>query len=208
MKAKSIFIMGMLLFSLGASAQTATNVLDRTASTLKSGGGIEATFEATTFQGTTEKGQTQGTICVKGDKFKVVTPDGNIWFDGKTQWSLYANSDEVNVSNPTEKEIQSINPYTFINLYKHGFNHTMTSTTYNGVACYDVRMIPQKASHIKEMRVIIDKKTSLPHSIRIKQDNDWFRVRVSSIKTKNKWKDSFFRFNEKDYPNIEVIDLR
>ena len=208
MKTRFLSIMTMLLLTLSAAAQTATNVLDRTANTLKKSGGIEAQFEATTFQGTTEKGRTTGTICVKGDKFKVTTPDGNIWFDGKTQWSLYANSDEVNVSNPTEKEIQSINPYTFINLYKHGFNHSMTNTSYNGTACYDVRMTPQKASRIKEMRVVIDKKTFLPYSIRIKQDNDWFRVRVNGIKTNNKWKDSFFRFNEKEYPNIEVIDLR
>ena len=208
MKTRFLSIMAMMMLALSSAAQTATDILDRTASTLKGSGGIEAQFEATTFQGTTEKGQTNGTICVKGDKFKVVTPDGNIWFDGKTQWSLYANSDEVNVSNPTEKEIQSINPYTFINLYKHGFNHTMTTTTYKGAACYNVRMTPQKPSHIKEMRVIVDKKTYLPYSIRIKQDNDWFRVRISSIKTKNKWKDNFFRFNEKEYPNIEVIDLR
>ena len=208
MKTKFLSIMAMMVFALCATAQTATNVLDRTANILKKSGGIEAKFEATTFQGTTEKGQTTGTICVKGEKFMVTTPDGNIWFDGKTQWSLYANSDEVNVSTPTEKEIQSINPYTFINLYKHGFNHSMTNTTYNGIACYDVRMTPQKASQIKEMRVVVDKNTYLPYSIRIKQNNDWFRVRINSIKTNNKWKDSFFRFNEKNYPNIEVIDLR
>ena len=208
MKTRFITLMAMLAFTLATTAQTAIDVLNSTAKKLENSGGIEATFEATSFQGTTEKSTTGGTIYIKEDKFKISTPEANIWFDGKTQWSLYANSDEVNVSNPTAEELQSINPYNFIHLYKHGFNHSMTDASYNGKKCYNVHMVPQNPLKIKEMFIVIDKASLLPYSIRIRQNNDWFRIRVQNIKTKNKWKDHFFRFNEKDYPNVEVIDLR
>ena len=208
MKARFFTLVALLAFALATSAQTATDVLNNTAQKLKNCGGIEATFEATSFQGTTEEGTTSGTIYIKEDKFKINTPDAHIWFDGKTQWALYANSDEVNVSNPTKEELQSINPYNFINFYKHGFEHSMTDASYNGKACYNVRMVPQNPMKIKEMFIVIDKSSLLPYSIRIRQNNDWFRIRVLKVNTEKKWKDSFFRFDKKEYPNVEVIDLR
>ena len=208
MKRKIFTIIAGFAFALCCTAQTATEILDKTAKQLENSGGIEACFKATSLRGTTERTTTSGTFYVKEDKIKIISDDANIWFDGKTQWSLYANSDEVNVSNPTEEELQSINPYTFINFYKHGFDHTMSVTTYNGKSCYKVRMIPQNPLSIKEMRIVIDQKTFLPYSIQIQQNNDYFIISIKEIKTHNKWKDSFFRFNEKEFPNVEVIDLR
>ena len=105
MKRKIFTIIAGFAFALCCTAQTATEVLDKTAKQLKNSDGIEASFKATSYRGTTTYNITSGTFYVKEDKFKMISTDANIWFDGKTQWSLYANSDEVNVSNPTEEEI-------------------------------------------------------------------------------------------------------
>lgn len=43
------------------------------------------------------------------------------WFDGRTQWSYLASSDEVNVSEPTPEELQGINPYAWLSLYKKDY---------------------------------------------------------------------------------------
>ena len=104
--------------SVAGIAQTAHQVLDQTASKLKASGGIEAQFEATQFVGVTENGTVGGQICVQGNRFKLTSPSITTWFDGRTQWTLLTGSDEVNVSTPTDAEIQQMNPYTFINLYQ------------------------------------------------------------------------------------------
>ena len=209
MKEKIISILTLLIVSLSMSAQTANSILDKTANMFKASGGIQATFSAATYKGNTPQGSVQGTIYVKGQQFKIVSPNGNIWFDGKTQWSLYANSDEVNVTNPTPEELQSINPYTFINLYKNGYKASFVSKTYKNKACYEIKLVAQNSRKaLKEMYIIVDKKTYYPYSVRLKQMNDWFHVNISNIKVHNKWNDSFFKFNAKNYPNIEVIDLR
>ncbi len=67
------------------------------------------------------EGNSNGSICLKDDKFLLETEGMTTWFDGRTQWSYLASSDEVNVSEPTPEELQGINPYAWLSLYKKDF---------------------------------------------------------------------------------------
>ncbi|MGM9693882.1 MAG: LolA-like putative outer membrane lipoprotein chaperone [Alloprevotella sp.] len=196
--------------AMSGMAQTARQVLDQAASKIKSAGGIEAAFEATQFKGVQENGTTNGQICFQGNKFKITSPALTTWFDGTTQWTLLHGSDEVNVSTPSEVELQQINPYTFINLYKKGFNLTLNNSVYQGKNVDEVRMQAQSASNrIQVLIVTLDKTSHMPLSIRMKDHKgEWVRIRVSGLKTKRNFSDSTFKFNTKDHPGIEVIDLR
>lgn len=196
--------------SMSSFAQTARQVLDQTAAKLKNSGGIEATFEGTQFKGQHEAGSANGHIQVQGNKFKIASNALTTWFDGNTQWTLMNGSDEVNVSNPTAAELQQVNPYTFINLYKKGYNLKLANTNYRGKACHEVRMMAQNHSNgIQLVIAVIDKQTNLPYSIRVKDNKgEWTRIRVNSLRTHQHWADANFKFNPKQHPGIEVIDLR
>lgn len=191
-------------------AQTARQVLDQTANKLKTCGGIEASFEGTQFKGLQEAGTANGHIYVKGSKFKISSDQLTTWFDGHTQWTLLAGSDEVNVSNPSPAELQQINPYTFVDLYKHGYNLRQANVSYQGKPCHEIRLMAQsRSNHIQLLIAVIDKRTHMPLSIRVKDNRgDWTRIRVKSLRTNRRWSDATFKFDEKQYPNIEVIDLR
>ncbi len=212
MKLKHIIVstFAAFAFNLSICAQTAQSVLNKTSSTLRSAGGIEATFEGTQFKGSKETGTATGSIQISGNKFKLSSSSLTSWFDGRTQWTLLAGSDEVNVSNPTAAELQQINPYTFLNLYKKGYTLTMRDVSYHGATCHEVRMVAQgRQSNIQQLIAVIDKQTHYPLSIRIKNSKgDWSRIRVSNIRAHQKWADSNFRFDAKQHPGIEVIDLR
>ena len=177
-------------------AQSAMQIMDKTAAKLKSSGGIQASFTATQFKKTTEGQSVNGKIDISGKC--------------KTQWTMIAGSGEVNVSTPTAQELQQMNPYQFVDLYKSGYSASVTNYQYEGKSCHNVRLVAKKkGKEIQEMRIVIDKNTYLPYSIRILQKNgDWFRLRVTGIKTGQKWNQSHFQFSPKDNPNIEVIDLR
>lgn len=210
---KRTFFLLLLSIAFGMTcplgAQTAQQVLDKTATLLKSSGGLQADFEATTFKKLSPVGTAKGTISVEGSKFMISSNQALMWFDGRTQWSLLKSSDEVNVTSPTPEEIQQINPYTFINLYKNGYNLSLKKTTYQGKSCYEVHLIARNRDNdINEMRITIDKASYLPLSVRIRQDENWTRIRVANLKTGKHWADSFFRFNHKDYPDVQIIDLR
>lgn len=80
------------------------------------GGGIRAGFTVSA-----STGSSSGSICLKGDKFVLEAGGVTTWFDGHTQWSYLVSSDEVNVSEPTADELQSLNPYAWLSLYRNGY---------------------------------------------------------------------------------------
>ena len=132
------------------------------------------------------------------------TPLATIWFDGKTQWTYMKNNDEVNVSNPTEAQLQAINPYNFINLYRNGFSYTMTTKGAN----YEVHLTAtNKKRSVQEMYITVNKSTYVPTNVKMRQSSGWTTIKISNFKA-TKLSDSMFRFNSKDYPHAEVIDLR
>ena len=117
------------------SGKDARKVLDTTASLITGKGGIRADFKADSFAGGQLQGSTSGTMCLWGEKFQMTTPDMTTWYNGETQWSYVKANEEVNVSVPTPEERQGMNPYTFVNLYKSGYQYEMKETTLRGKAC-------------------------------------------------------------------------
>ncbi len=207
---KLLFILFLGLTALTAvQAQTARQVLDKTAAKLKKDGGIKAAFQVTAFDGTTQTGSGSGTIYIKGNRFRIASPQMQTWFDGTTQWSYLEGSNEVNVSTPTDAELQGMNPYTFVNLYKKGYRATMKETTLRGKACYEVNLVATGNNGIRQMILSIDKGSYVPLCVRLRQgDKRWTRISVRDYAGGNKWSDSFFRFDRKDLPRAEIIDLR
>lgn len=180
--------------------QTAKEVLDKTAKTVSNKQGITAKFNISgpSFS------PTDGTIQVKGKKFLATTSVATIWFDGKTQWTYVKKNNEVNVSNPSDDELQALNPYNFINIYKKGFSYTMTTKGNS----YEVHLTAtDKKRNIQEMYITVNKTSYAPTQVKMKQRNGWTTINISSLKA-SKLNDAIFRFNAKDYPHAEVIDLR
>lgn len=213
MKSIRYLLLSVLLLIAGSfpvQAQNARSILDTTAEKLRSSGGIKATFEATQFKGTNASGTTSGTIYVQNGKFKIVTSGMTTWFDGRTQWTMLSGSNEVNVSNPTQAELQQLNPYAFLDLYKGGYTLSAKSATYQGRKCEEVRMTAQsRGNSIQTMIATIDPHSHMPLSVRVKDDRgNWVRIRVRSISTRQQFDGNLFRFDQKAHPDIEVIDLR
>ena len=197
---KKIGIMlAVAMMCTSSFAQTAKSVLDKAAATITAQQGVKANFKMKTTTGSTS-----GTIAIKGRKFYATTPQATVWFDGKTQWTYVKNNDEVNVSNPTETQLQAINPYNFINLYKRGYAYTMNSSGQDYVVHLTANSSDRK---IKELFISVNKKTYQPKQIKMLQGKNWTTFDISSIKTE-KIADNQFKFNSKDFPKAEIIDLR
>ena len=182
-----------------AYGQSAKEVLDKTAATVSNKGGAQASF---TISG--QSMNASGTIAIKDKKFHATTPQASIWFDGKTQWTYMKNNDEVNVTTPTESQLQAINPYNFINLYKNGYDATLNSSGKD----YVVHLTAStKDKKIRELFITVNKSSNTPTQVKLLQGTKWTIFDISDLK-KQSVPDSQFRFNAKDFPQAEIIDLR
>lgn len=196
-KLKITFV--LLLMAVASYGQTAKQVLDKAAAAVSNKTGVTASF---TLKG--GKMNDKGTISIKGRKFTATTPDVIIWFDGKTQWTYVKKNEEVNVSTPTESQLQQLNPYNFIYMYKKGYSYTMQKKG-NG---YEVHLTAtDKKRSVQEMYITVNSKTYIPTQIRVKHSKGWNTIEISNFKKAN-LPDGLFRFNSKDFPHAEVIDLR
>jgi len=198
-KGKVVSFLLLALFALPVNAQTAKQVLDKAAAVVSNKSGAQASF---TIAG--ENMNTSGTIAIKGKKFHATTPQAIVWFDGKTQWTYMKKNDEVNVAHPDDSQLQAINPYNFIYMYKKGYSSRMTKKG----GSYEVHLkADSKKSGIQEMYIVVNQKTSVPSQVRMKQQKGWTTIDISNFK-QAKLSDSTFRFNSKDFPDAEIIDLR
>ena len=179
-------------------SQTAKSILDKTAATVSNASGISAHYKMTGGMGSAN-----GTIAVKGRKFHATSALADIWFDGKTMWTYMKKNEEVNVSSPNEAQLQKINPYNFINLYKKGYDMTMSKAA----ETYTVHLTAQNGQKIKELFVTIDSKSYHPKQVKMLQGNKWTTFDISNLKAES-LTDGTFTFNAKDFPQAEIIDLR
>lgn len=202
-KMKRTYLLALALF-LSASVfaqkdKQAREVLDKTAHTLQQAGGIRATFGGTG----------NGTLLLKGDQFYLNSGGVQSWFDGKTQWSYLESSEEVNVSNPTPEELQTINPYALLSIYKNGYNYQYAGTkSRNGKQGYEVILTPEQKQDIASITLFVSKAYQ-PLYIKVEQSNQSANeIIVTSYQTHQPLDNATFKFDKKKFPNAEVIDLR
>ena len=199
---KTLLLNMLLLFCMALFAQNsqqAMKVLNKTAAVVGRKGGAQADF---TVSGK-KTGTQSGTIAIKGNMFQARTKKAIIWYNGKTQWSYLKMTNEVNISTPNEAKRMSMNPYTFISMYKNGYNLSMTTKGGN----YVVHMVAQNKKRSVPEAYITISKSYKPSVVRMRQGNDWTTIYVNNFVAKNQ-PNSKFSFNAKDFPKADVIDLR
>lgn len=203
MKKTILTLACVLLVSMTAGAQNADKakaVLDKTAALIGNKGGASAHFTMTG----NKAGTIAGDIAIKGNQFKATTPDGIFWYNGKTQWAYVKSTEEVNISTPNEAQQAQMNPYSFLTLYKNGYDLSMTTSKGN----HEVHMKAKDAKKkIKEVYITINSTTNLPSKVRLLQNGKWTTITISQFKKAN-LSDATFTFNPKDYPDAEIVDLR
>jgi outer membrane lipoprotein-sorting protein len=179
---------------------------------LRDFGGIRLSFKSTLTDkdGTVYIPQSGGAY-IKGDKFKLEMEAMDIWFDGKTQWVLMKDVNEVNISVPTASEIASISPLALLGIYKNGFTlKTPASKTINGRSTHLIDMVPASQNKdFKSITAAIDKESgNIIQVILTMADGMKNKIDISGYNTNHQFSDTLFRFDKNDYPGVEIVDLR
>ena len=183
-------------------AINANEVLTNASEKYQKDGSISAQF---TLSGVGNS--TDGTITISGDKFHLSTPLLSIWYNGRTQWTYSAETNEVNITEPTVEELQQVNPFAIINSFRMQFNATLLKSANS---MYRIQLTPLKSvnTSISKAIVTLNASTLYPNEIALTIDNNIISIKTKNIKAIKAIPHKTFVFDEKKYPNAEIVDLR
>ena len=207
-----VFLLSLPGNIFAQNSNDAKALLDKAYTTYETSDGIRLSFKATLIdkEGTVYLPQS-GEAYIKGDKFKLEMEAMDIWFDGKTQWVLMKDVNEVNISTPTATEVASISPLALLGIYKNGFTlKTPASKTINGRSAHLIDMVPvSQNKDFKSITAAIDKESG--HIIQViltMADGTKNKIDISGYNTNHQFSDTTFRFDKSNHPGIEIVDLR
>ena len=209
------FILSLLFTAFSSFAQNDTKVrelLDKSSEAFMQAGGIEADFTLNIKDASSTSQAFDGHILLKSSKFFIETPEYAIFFDGKTQWVYNKAFDEVNISEPDEKEVQTLNPASIYTMYKKGCNYKYLGekTDIKMRKVQEIELITtNKKEDINKIIVQLDKTDLMPLMFHIHFNNGMEnQVYINQYKTQQVVSDAVFSFDKTKHPQVEIIDLR
>lgn len=202
-------IISVLLLLMGLchlqGQNSAKTVLDNAAKTIHNSHGVRIPFSIVY----NNNEAIEGDITLQGNRFMIQSKEMSIWFDGTTQWTLNHGSEEVVVNQPSSEELLLISPSQALSMYKKGFKIEQKSPSNSTIAIIELTPKTPTTQNITSYRLYINKKTNQISQIEITDSNkNRTHIKLKPYSKASDVSNKTFVFPEKEFPNIEIIDLR
>ena len=154
----------------------------------------------------------EGTIWMKGLKYKIVVDEYIVYYDGNKLFSQNRETEEVYVSTPDPDQpgyLQAV-PIKIIKSYEHDFKYRyMGNTSFMGKERVEIQLYPKDMTGPYSMlKMFINPSTLKLEGILLKhKEGIQYTMVFSDIKGNQNLEDNTFIFDPVAYPNTEVIEL-
>jgi outer membrane lipoprotein carrier protein len=156
------------------------------------------------------KEEFKGKLTVKGDKYRISLPEQEVINNGVTVWTYLPDAKEVNIDN-YDKNSGDINPLKIYEIYQKDFKYLyIQDKTEGGVVCEEIDLVPEKkdAQYFK-IKLLIKKKDKVIQSLTMyDKGGNRYKYTITKFVPNAEVADTFFTFDARKYPGVEVIDLR
>ena len=203
-------------FTLNVNAQKdprAEEILNSVSEKYQSLNGLTATFEYTYSNAQDGTNQINtGEVTVKGNKYKLVLNDQEIYNNGENVWTYIKSNNFKEVTiNTVEEDMEELTPSNIYNIYKKGYNYKyIGEETQNGNLVQVIELYAEnKKNQFQKITLFVDKANKHLVGWEIQDDiGGIFSYKFKEIDIKQNFPDSYFVFDPKKHPDVEVIDLR
>ncbi len=211
---KSLLAVILLVFVQVTFAQydpKALEILEAMGEKYKSIPAYEANFSWTLTNDVENiKEEFKGKLTVKGEKYRISLPEQEVINNGVTVWTYLPDVKEVNIDN-FDKNSGDINPWKIYEIYQKDFKYLyLQDKSEDGMLCEEVDLVPEKkdAQYFK-IKLMISKKDKLIHSLTMfDKGGNRYKYTITRFVPNAVIADSYFSFDPKQYPGVDVIDLR
>lgn len=140
------------------------------------------------------------TMRIARQKFRVVSPQVVLWYDGTTQWTYVKNNRELNITEPTQEELLECNPFAIINHYATAY--TAKRLAGDGLVVELTSKDPD--SNVRKAVLTIDSGTYLPQKAVVTMaDGTTFAAIVKTVTKGGTPKASEFVYDKIKYNKIK-----
>ena len=145
-------------------------------------------------------------MILSGSKFRITIEDQTIINNGETQWIFLPEINEVQILKNDPHSM--MNPSKIFNLYKEDFKYNYVGTeSKRNKQLEIINLFPKESQELMKINLAIDAEKKEIHRIIIYDKNGGtYKYKILSYTTNDIIKP--FEFNAKEFPNVEIIDLR
>lgn len=213
---KFYIAMALLISSSAIIAQkndpAAKQVLDAVSAKFKTFSSVQAGFAYKVENGAGKALSTKnGTVWMKGNKYKVSFGGQEIFSDGKTVWNYDKSSNEVTINNVDASGSTLTPQKLFTNFYDKDFLYLLNGEKkVGGKTLQEIEMTPtDKSKAFHKVYLQVDKTAKTIYSTKVLENGgNRYTYTVSTMKTNAPLADNQFVFDKNKYPGVEVVDLR
>lgn len=199
---------------VSAQDAKAKAILDQLSKKNKAYTSIKADFSYNLNNKDQKINETQdGTIFIKGPKYKLNIAGQEVISDGKTVWTYLKDAKEVQLQNPPDpSEEDALNPATIFTLYEKGFKYKFEGeNTTAGKTIQTITLHPDdpKNKPYHTIKLEIDKGSQQVHALRVLgKDGNNYTYLIKNFSSNVNLPETTFTFNPAQHPGVDVIDLR
>ena len=217
---KTLASITFLLFSFFSFAQSpgaqqdkqAESILKGVSAKYKSYKSVKATFKITVENPKDKTKDVQsGTICLKGNKYKLEVAGQDIMTDGKTRWTYVKDANEVQIDNQKTDE-NTISPSNIFTMYEKGWLFKFTGEqNEKGMVYQLVELIPvdPKKKNIFKVKLTINKNDKFITTAKLFDKNGSVQtISVDKLTPDACEDEALYTFTTSKYPGAEIVDLR
>jgi outer membrane lipoprotein carrier protein len=197
---------------MGKNDADAKKILDAVSSKFKSFKTVTAKFNLKIENAAGKvQGSKTGTVNLKGTKYKINITGQDIYSDGNTTWTYDKSSNEVQINN-VDRSTTTITPQKmFTNFYDKDFLYkTNNDVKIGGKTMQEIELTPiDKSKTFFKVLVDVDKATQTIRQTKVFEKNgNCYTYSIVTMRTNAALPDPTFVFDAKQYPKVEVVDLR
>ena len=150
-----------------------------------------------------------GILTVKGDKYRLDIAGQRVISDSKTSWTYVADANEVQI-NTVEDDDNALTPTKLLTSYSENYKSKLVNEiNKDGRAVYVIDLKPNTEKNFTNVELQIDKELYRIVRIAIQdKSGNTFSYIVNKFEPNVPVKDTDFTFDPKEFPGVEVIDMR
>lgn len=153
---------------------------------------------------------TEGKALVSGDKYHLDIAGQTVISDGKTIWTVITDAEEVQV-NDAEEGDGGFSLTKMLSTYNDEYKSKLLPkiTSMDGKNVYALDLTPNEKKTFDKVQLFVDKDKMDVYSISLyDQSGSVYTYKITTFTPNAPVSDKDFTFNEADYPDFDVIDMR